>query len=72
MVPDGTALEFATSLAAQIAAFPQNCMLADRASVMNAVYGGANEHARLLQAEFDAGLWSFVHLVMVTGKKKGR
>ena len=33
VVPDGTALQAAQALAAQIAGFPQQCMLTDRASV---------------------------------------
>lgn len=35
VVPDGLALESAVALAREIAAFPQRCMLADRASVIN-------------------------------------
>jgi enoyl-CoA hydratase len=53
VVPAGTALAAAEQLAAEIAAFPQRCMLADRASV----YGQwPLPLAAALAAEFEGGL----------------
>ena len=51
VVPSGTTREAAEALAAQIAAFPQACMLADRASAHATL-----PHHEHMAAEFEGGL----------------
>jgi enoyl-CoA hydratase len=53
VVPSGSALEAATALAQQLAAFPQDCMRADRLSALSA-FEGSEEQA--LAGEFARGL----------------
>ncbi|XP_067832807.1 enoyl-CoA hydratase EchA19 [Heptranchias perlo] len=52
VVPDGQALHCAVELAEQISAFPQHCMLADRASAYYGVFD-ASSFTEAMQAEFD-------------------
>ena len=53
VVPDGAALAMAQALAAELAAFPQACMRADR---MSAYLQGGLELPAALRAEFDRGV----------------
>ncbi|XP_028826362.1 uncharacterized protein LOC114784816 isoform X2 [Denticeps clupeoides] len=54
VVPDGQALQVALELAEQISNFPHQCLRADRASALHAVFDSASfTHA--MQYEFDQG-----------------
>lgn len=55
LVPKGTALEAAISLATDIAQYPQGCMRTDRSSALNAVYDAGSE-ADALAYEFSHGI----------------
>lgn len=55
VVPDGTALEHAIEVANEIAAFPQECMLADRKSAYHSTYSSPSME-EAFQFEHDNGM----------------